>query len=116
MATGAAEGELFVGDKAKDLRGILKLSYPMKHGVIHDWEDMHAVWQHMYHELNIVQDQHPVLLTEAPLNPKANRGKAAEIFFETFNVPALYVQVQAILSLSVSHANKRNSLAECNHM
>lgn len=33
------------------------------------------------------------------------RGKAAEIFFETFNVPALYVQVQAILSLSVSQCN-----------
>jgi len=56
----------------------------------------------MYHELNIVQDQHPVLLTEAPLNPKTNRGKAAEIFFETFNVPALYVQLNAILSLYAS--------------
>lgn len=102
MATGAAEGELFVGDKARDLRGILRLTYPTNHGVITDWEDMHSVWQHMYHELSIVQDQHPVLLTESPLNPKSNRGKAAEIFFETFNVPALYVQVQAILSLYAS--------------
>jgi actin-related protein len=30
------------------------------------------------------------------------RAKAAEIFFEAFNVPALYVQVQAILSLYAS--------------
>jgi len=35
------------------------------------------------------------------------RGKAAEIFFETFNVPALYVQVQAILSLSVDSTLKQ---------
>lgn len=40
-----------------------------------------------------------MLFTEAPLNPLANRQKACEIFFETFNVPALYVQIQAVLSL-----------------
>jgi len=50
----------------------------------------------------VVPDQHPVLLTESPINPKKNRAKATEIFFETFNVPALYVQLQAILSLYAS--------------
>jgi centractin len=43
--------------------------------------------------------QHPVLLTEAPLNPRHNREKAAEIFFDSFNVPALFVSMQAVLSL-----------------
>lgn len=43
--------------------------------------------------------QHPVLLTEAPLNPCKNREKAAEVFFETFNVPALFISMQAVLSL-----------------
>lgn len=43
--------------------------------------------------------QHPVLLTEAPLNPRHNRDVAAQIFFDTFNVPALYISVQAVLSL-----------------
>lgn len=43
--------------------------------------------------------QHPVLLTEAPLNPSKNREKAAEVFFETFNVPALFISMQAVLSL-----------------
>lgn len=46
--------------------------------------------------------QHPVLLTEAPLNPRANRDRAAEILFETFNVPALYTSIQAVLSLYAS--------------
>jgi centractin len=36
---------------------------------------------------------------EAPPNPVASREKAAEIFFETFNVPALYTRIQAVLRL-----------------
>lgn len=46
--------------------------------------------------------QHPVLLTEPPLNPRENRDTAAQILFETFNVPALYASVQAVLSLYAS--------------
>jgi centractin len=46
--------------------------------------------------------KHPVLLTEPPLNPRQNREYAAQILFETFNVPALYTSIQAVLSLYAS--------------
>jgi centractin len=36
------------------------------------------------------------------LNPRQHREKAAQVFFETFNVPALFVSVQAVLSLYAS--------------
>jgi len=102
MAGGRVAGEYLVGEKANEFKGILKLSYPIRHGITVDWKDQQILWQHVYNELNVVQDQHPVLLTETTLNPRKNRAKSAEVFFETFGAPALYVQNQAILSLYAS--------------
>ena len=80
---------------------MLSIKYPMEHGIVTDWNDMERIWQYIYSkdQLQTFAEEHPVLLTEAPLNPRRNREKAAEIFFETFNVPALFVSLQAVLSL-----------------
>ena len=97
MPGGALEGsEIFVGSKADEHRGALKLEYPMEHGIVQNWGDMERIWQHVYsrENMNIASEEHAVLLTEAPLNPLANRAKAAEIFFEGFNVPALFFSLQ----------------------
>jgi centractin len=98
---GGLETDIFMGSLAEEYRGLLNIRYPMEHGIVKDWNDMEKIWQHVYskHQLNANCEEHPVLLTEAPLNPRRNREKAAEIFFETFNVPALYISMQAVLSL-----------------
>ncbi|KAI0002086.1 actin-related protein [Russula vinacea] len=103
VMAGALEGDVFIGRKAQEFRGLLRIKYPMEHGIVTDWDDMERIWNWVYaEELGTLSEEHPVLLTEAPLNPRANRESAAQVFFDTFNVPALYISVQAVLSLYAS--------------
>jgi actin beta/gamma 1 len=77
---------------AQSRRGVLKLRYPIERGIVTNWDGVEEIWRHtFYNELRVAPEEHPSLLTEAPLNPKANREK---IVFETFNVPAFYVVIQ----------------------
>ncbi|VEN37293.1 unnamed protein product [Callosobruchus maculatus] len=101
VMAGALEGDIFIGPKAEEHRGLLSIKYPMEHGIVTDWNDMEKIWSYIYSkdQLSTFSEEHPVLLTEAPLNPRPNREKAAEIMFETFNVPALFISMQAVLSL-----------------
>ena len=67
--------------------------------------------------LRVDPEAHNFILTEPPLNTPENREYTAEIMFETFNVPGLYIGVQAVLALYAGFAAANNSgkVSNCDH-
>ncbi|KAM3376468.1 hypothetical protein P3S68_015183 [Capsicum galapagoense] len=105
--------DAYVGYEAQCKRGILTLKYPVKHGLVTNWDDMEKLWHHaFYSELCVAPKEHPVLLTEAPFNSNANREKMTQIIFETFNIPAMYAANKAVLSV-IANGRTTGIVVDC---
>ena len=100
IMVGLDQKEVYVGEEVQTKRGILKTANPIEAGYVKNWDDMEKVWNHtIYNELRVSPEEHPILLTEAPLNSKKSRETITQIMFEVFNVPCLYVLQQSVLAL-----------------
>ncbi|KAF9301808.1 actin [Mortierella antarctica] len=104
MVVGSSKGlsSSYIGAKALSNSDLL-LSYPVEHGIGTKWDDMQKIWHHtLYDQLQVAPEEQALLITESVLNPNKNREKSAEIFFETFGVPAFNIEKQALLLLFAS--------------
>ncbi|EGG22598.1 actin related protein 2 [Cavenderia fasciculata] len=93
--------DIMVGDEAAKLRSNLQITYPLENGIIRNWEDIQHVWDYAFKEKLKVQDTRDckILLTEPPMNPLTNRQKMVEVMFERYGFNAVYVAIQAVLTL-----------------
>ena len=105
---GLADLDFHIGNEALASNRTHEINYPIKHGLIENWDNMERMWQRsIFKYLKCEPEDHYFLLTEPPLNPPENREYTAEVMFETFNVPGLYIAVQAILALAASWTSKQ---------
>ncbi|KAE8137264.1 actin-1 [Aspergillus pseudotamarii] len=110
-----SEDNSYVGDDAIAYREMLSLTNPIERGLISNWDAMEKIWNYAFTtRLNTTPKESPVLLTEPPLNPKADREKTTQIMFEKFEVPAFYISIGALLAL---HASGRTTglSVDCGH-
>lgn len=101
--------DFFIGNEAAERTtgGQYNIDYPIRHGIVDNWDNMEKYWQRcIYQYMSCDPEEHYLLLTEPPLNTPENREYTAEIMFETFNVPGLYIAVQAVLALCASLLTK----------
>ncbi|KAK5581426.1 hypothetical protein ACTFIV_003626 [Dictyostelium citrinum] len=104
---GVEDLDFFIGDEAIANSKTYDMTNPVKHGQIENWTHMEQYWEHcVFKYLRCEPEDHYFLLTEPPLNAPENREFTAEIMFETFNVPGLYIAVQAVLALAASWTSK----------
>jgi len=74
--------------------------FPIERGIVHDFDDLEKVWHCAYYNyLRVNPADHPVVLSEAPFNPKSNREKIVDIMFQKFEVPQVYICARELLSL-----------------
>lgn len=84
-----------VGDES-----IKDIIYPIRHGIIKDFDSMEKIWEHTFkNELRVPSDDKNILLSDTPIAPKINREKITQLMFEKFNVNGLFMSIQALLSM-----------------
>lgn len=101
--------DFYIGHEAVP-RPNYSMDYPIRHGIIDNWDNMEKYWQRcIFQYMSFDPEEHFMLLTEPPMNTPENREYTAEIMFETFNVPGLYIAVQAVLALCASLLTKQDA-------
>ncbi|XP_010363902.2 actin-like protein 7B [Rhinopithecus roxellana] len=104
-----------VGHELLNTETPLKLVNPLKHGVVVDWDCVQDIWEYIFRTaMNILPEEHAVLVSDPPLSPSSNREKYAELMFETFGIPAMHVTSQSLLSI-YSYGKTSGLVVESGH-
>ena len=91
--------DYYIGNQMKGQMCALRLDYLIKDGVIQNWDKMEKMWGYLFKDqLNVDPLEYNIILTQPLMNSKDEKEKMAQIMFETFNVPSLYLAYSIDLS------------------
>ncbi|GMH20904.1 hypothetical protein Nepgr_022746 [Nepenthes gracilis] len=92
--------KLYVGSQALGYRrDHMEVLSPFMDGVVADWDIVDTIWDHAFRECLLINPkEHPMLVAEPSSNSQQQRERAAELMFEKYEVPALFLAKNAVLT------------------
>ncbi|TFG11547.1 MAG: zinc-ribbon domain-containing protein, partial [Promethearchaeota archaeon] len=92
---------IYVGNDAMRMRGVLKVKHPIDRGAIMDWNDYFEILNYVFYSLLRIENlsEYPVLYTEYPFMPRDTKEYIARVFYETHRVKSLIMVPTPILSI-----------------
>ena len=90
--------------------GIQILGIDIVHGIVTNWNDKEKILHHtFYNELRVADEEHPVLPTEAPLNPEAHRERMTQTMVEMFKARHVLGEPECLVRFG-THDGHRDGL------
>ena len=89
-----------VGQQGLQHAKALDATWPIRNGMIHEWQEMRAVWSHAFRQTLRVQPQDcRIILTEPLYSSATTRTAMLDVMFEHFGFQAASIQIQPVLTL-----------------
>lgn len=99
---GKKDGEPQVGNDIANIEAVrFQLKTQFDRNVVTHFEAQEQIFDYMFTHMGIDTEgsvNHPIILTEAFLNPNYSRNLMAELIFECYNVPSIAYGVDCLLS------------------
>jgi actin-like protein 6A len=89
----------FTGRSQLFRRDHMKITHPLRHGLVQDWDGVEQVWSYAFDQhLKVDPKEHPLMLSEPTFQPTADREKMVQLMFEKFQPPAVFLCKSSVLT------------------
>ena len=81
IMVGTDQKDAYFGAEALSKKNLLNISYPVQKGIVEDIDMLKEIFEHQIfnQELRVSPEEHKILITEPPNNPKKNREEMVEL-------------------------------------
>lgn len=81
VMVGMDQKDFYFGEEAISKKSLLNISYPVRQGLVVDIDMLEKIFEHQIFntELRVSPEDHKIMLTEPPNNPKKNREELVDL-------------------------------------